>query len=369
MAINETSPIIRSLEGRYYTDPEIFATERAGLLMRTWQFAGHVSQVAKPGDYFAFEMSGENLFCLRDRDGEVRTFFNVCQHRAHQLVSGSGHASLVVCPYHSWTYELTGQLRAGPNIRSVPDFPKSEICLTSVRTEVFHGFIFVNFDDDAAPMDDWFPGVREELGAFVPEIDRLAPLEWVEIPEKCNWKVSIENYSECYHCSINHKTFATGVIKPETYDIQPQGYCLRHTTECQNLDQMTYPIDLESNDFAGSYSSWFLWPTFSFQVYPGNRLNTYHWRPHGPDDCTVWRGWYSIDGEEDPVVRQLAVQDRETTVEEDIHLVESVQRGLKSKGYVPGPLVLDPSCGVNSEHSIRALQQWMREGVAGTPQP
>ena len=87
--MNETSPIIRSLEGRYYTDPEIFATERNGLLMRTWQFAGHVSQVARPGDYFAFEMSGENLFCLRDRDGEVRTFFNVCQHRAHQLVSGS----------------------------------------------------------------------------------------------------------------------------------------------------------------------------------------------------------------------------------------------------------------------------------------
>ena len=68
-------------------------------------------------------------------------------------------------------------------------------------------------------------------------------------------------------------------------------------------------------------------------------------------------------------MRQLAIQDRETTVEEDIHLVESVQRGLKSKGYVPGPLVLDPGCGVNSEHSIRALQQWMREGVAGTPQP
>ena len=81
------------------------------------------------------------------------------------------------------------------------------------------------------------------------------------------------------------------------------------------------------------------------------------------------RGGYSIDGEEDPVVRQLAVQDRETTVEEDIHLVESVQRGLKFKGYVPGPLVLDPGCGVNSEHSIRALQQWMPEGAAGTLNP
>ena len=84
-----------------------------------------------------------------------------------------------------------------------------------------------------------------------------------------------------------------------------------------------------------------------------------------PEACTVWRGWYTEGGVESEVIRKLAVQDRETTVEEDIHLVESVQRGLKSKGYRPGPLVLDPSCGVNSEHSIRALQQWMREGVEG----
>ena len=104
---------------------------------------------------------------------------------------------------------------------------------------------------------------------------------------------------------------------------------------------------------------------FSFQVYPGNLLNTYHWRVHGVEDCTVWRGWFSVGGAEDAVVRQMAVQDRETTVEEDIHLVESVQRGLNSRGYVPGPLVLDPGCGVNSEHSIKALQMWMREAVDG----
>ncbi|NRB35009.1 MAG: hypothetical protein HRU31_09725, partial [Rhodobacteraceae bacterium] len=77
----------------------------------------------------------------------------------------------------------------------------------------------------------------------------------------------------------------------------------------------------------------------------------------------VWRGWYSIDGMDDEVVRRLAVQDRATTVEEDIHLVESVQRGLKSRGYVPGPLVVNPRCGVNSEHSILHLQSWMREAV------
>ncbi|WP_438955138.1 aromatic ring-hydroxylating oxygenase subunit alpha [Cognatiyoonia sp.] len=358
-----TEPL-RSLDARYYTDPKVFEVERTGLLSQTWQFAGHASQLKEAGDYFTFELAGESLFCIKGRDDVIRTFYNVCQHRAHQLLDGSGATRVVVCPYHAWTYELTGGLRAGPNINAVEGFDRSKICLTSVRTEEFLGFIFVNLDADAKPMDDWFPNARAELEEWVPNWRDLAPLEFVEIPENCNWKVSVENYSECYHCSLNHPTFATGVVKPETYDIQPQGKCLRHTTECQNLDQMTYDIN---SGFAHQkeYSSWFLWPMVSFQVYPGNVLNTYHWRAIDAERVVVFRGWYSVGGEENPVVRKLAVQDRETTVEEDIHLVESVQRGLKSRGYVPGPLVLDPKCGVNSEHSVMHLQKWMREAVDG----
>ena len=355
---------VRSLEARYYTSPEIYRAEQDGLFARTWQFACHASALKEAGDYVAFEIAGESLFSIKGRDGEIRTFYNVCQHRAHQLVEGTGRTRVVVCPYHAWTYELTGELRAGPNIKSVEGFDRSTICLTEVRTEVFLGFIFVNLDKDAKPMDDWFPGARAELEEFLPHWGTLAPLEWVEIPENCNWKVSIENYSECYHCSLNHPTFSTGVIKPETYDIQPQGFCLRHTTESNSLDQMTYDIEsgFQNNE---KYSSWFLWPMFSFQVYPGNMLNTYHWRPVDEGRVVVWRGWYTVGGEESDVVRKMAVQDRETTVAEDITLVESVQRGLRSRGYVPGPLVVDPACGVNSEHSILHLQRWMREAVDG----
>jgi len=357
-----TSTPTLSLAAKYYTDPEVFKLETNGLLARTWQFAGHASQLTETGDYFTFDLAGESLFCIKGRDGEIRTFYNVCQHRAHQLVSGQGQTRVVVCPYHAWTYELTGELRAGPNIKAVEGFDKSSICLTSVRTEVFLGFIFVNLDNDAKPMDDWFPNVRTELESYIPHWDTLAPLEWVEIPENCNWKVSVENYSECYHCTLNHPTFSTGVVRPETYDIQPQGYCLRHTTECNSMDAMTYDINsgFNKND---QYSSWFLWPMFSFQVYPGNLLNTYHWRAMDADHVVVWRGWYSVGGAENDIVRQMAVQDRETTVAEDIGLVESVQRGLKSRGYVPGPLVVDPKCGVNSEHSILTLQRWMKEAV------
>jgi phenylpropionate dioxygenase-like ring-hydroxylating dioxygenase large terminal subunit len=356
---------VRSLDARYYTDPKVFQAEKSGLLARTWQFTGHASRLEKPGDYFTFEIAGESLFCIHGRDGAIRGFYNVCQHRAHELVSGEGNAKLLVCPYHAWTYELSGELRSGPNVKSVPGFDRKDICLSEVKIENFHGFLFANLDRDARPMDEWFPGVRAELKSFVPQIEQLKPLEWVEIPEACNWKVSVENYSECYHCTLNHPTFATGVVKPETYNIMPQGYCLRHTTECANLDRMSYPIDLSGNEHAGEYSSWFLWPMFSFQVYPGNILNSYHWRAIDADHVVVWRGWYSIDGIDNETVRRLAIQDRATTVEEDIHLVESVQRGLKSRGYKPGPLVVDPACGVNSEHSILALQSWMREAAGG----
>jgi len=359
-----TDPI-RSLEARYYTDPAVYEIEKKYLLASTWQFAGHISQVENPGDYFTFSVAGENLFCIRGKDQIIRAFYNVCQHRAHELVEGQGNTKLIICPYHAWTYELGGQLRSGPNIQSTPGFVRSQICLTSVSIENFHGFLFVNLDENAKSMDEWFPHVRSELKDYVPHIDSLRPVEYVEIVEKTNWKVSIENYSECYHCARNHPTFSTGVIKPQTYDIQPQGYCLRHRTECQDdLSDMTYSIDLDSNAKAGQYSSWFLWPLFSFQVYPGNVLNSYHWRlGKHVDEVTLYRGWYAFDARSEHIARQLAKQDRETTVAEDIVLVESIQRGLNSRGYKPGPLVLDPRGGVNSEHSILVIQNWVKEAV------
>ena len=359
-----TAPI-RSLDAKYYTDPKIFKNENSGLLRQTWQFAGHSSQVKNPGDYFTFAIAGENLFCIRGKDGELRAFYNVCQHRAHELVRDTGQVKLIVCPYHAWTYELDGNLRAGPNLSVVEGFDRCEIKLTPVRIEEFCGFLFANLDWNAEAMDQWFPNARSEISEFVPHYADLEPIEWVEIPERCNWKVSIENYSECYHCSLNHPTFSTGVVNPATYNILPHGYCLRHTTECQNLESMTYSIDLDSNEHAGEYSSWFLWPMFSFQVYPGNVLNTYHWRAVDENNVVVWRGWYAYDDDSKSVAKQLAIQDRETTVAEDISLVESVQRGMKSAGYHPGPLVIDPKCGVNSEHSIKTLQNWIREAVNG----
>ncbi len=199
----------------------------------------------------------------------------------------------------------------------------------------------------------------------MPDIDDLKPAEDVAIEETCNWKVSVENYSECNHCKLCHPTFSSGVIDPDSYDIRPWGHCLRHTTRAAVIGRMTCAID-GSHPTASQYSSWYLSPTVSFQVYPGRVLNTYHWHATDHRRVTVRRGWYSRSGECSEALSRLIRQDLETTVADDISLVESVQRGLESGACEPGPLIINPQGGVMSEHSITALYGWVRESPGET---
>ncbi|MBC6406441.1 MAG: aromatic ring-hydroxylating dioxygenase subunit alpha [Rhodospirillales bacterium] len=360
------NPPIRAMAPRHYLDPEVFQREREAVFYKTWQFAAHASQVASPGDYYCFSLAGQNLFLLRGPDGKMRCFYNVCQHRAHEMLEGSGNRRVLVCPYHAWTYDLGGRLMKAPGDRRVVGFQRKDICLAQVQVEDLLGFLFVNLDPAAAPMEAWYPGLRDALARFVPGIDDLKPMEVRRQNEACNWKVSVENYSECYHCERVHTAFASGVIDPESYDISVNGgYCLRHTSVAANLERMSYSIDVSANETAGQYSSWFLWPAFSFQVYPGNLLNSYRWQAEAVDRVAIERGWYSKNGVESEEIARLAQQDMDTTVAEDVRLVESVQRGLKSRGYRPAPLIVDPAGGVRSEHSIAALYGWWEAAMDG----
>jgi phenylpropionate dioxygenase-like ring-hydroxylating dioxygenase large terminal subunit len=152
------------------------------------------------------------------------------------------------------------------------------------------------------------------------------------------------------------------VIDPKSYNIARYGLgkVLRHTSNPSQSDKTWY--DLSGAD----YGSFFLWPSTSFQFYPGGLLNTYHWRPLAVDDVRVHRGWYSKDGSIDATLQKVIDLDRETTFSEDLVLVANVQRGLKSMGYRPGPLILDPDGGIDNELPIAALQQWLREAVDET---
>ena len=121
-----SQPIL-SLDARYYTDPKIFEIETRGLLSRTWQFGCHASDIPAPGSYICFEIAGESLFAVRDRESEIRVFYNVCQHRAHQLLKGKGRAPSIVCPYHAWSYNMDGTLLATPNLDVVDGVDTSSI--------------------------------------------------------------------------------------------------------------------------------------------------------------------------------------------------------------------------------------------------
>jgi len=352
-----TAPV-RALPARYYTDPALHARALERIFRRSWQYVCHTSQLPEPGDYLAFELTGIDLFVSRGRDGGLRCFHNVCQHRAHTLVEGSGRTRVLVCPYHAWTYELDGRLRAAPGAKDTPGFDGSAICLSEVRLESFLGFVFVNLDSDARPMADTYPGVAEAVLAHCPDIGTRHFAHAHSAQEFCNWLVAVENYSECYHCGHCHPAFAKGVIDPASYDIQPfgPGRVLRHTAGAAAGEGKWY----DSSGLA--YASFYLFPAFSLQIYPGGLVNTYHWRPVAHDDTIVHRGWLSRDGAVDDQLRAVIDLDRETTFTEDLRIVKQVQRGLNSPGYVPGPLVIAAgACGINSEHSIAALHRWVRE--------
>lgn len=352
-------PPIHALASSYYTDEGTYRRVREQIFFRTWQLAGHISQLKAPGDYLTFAIFDQDLLIVRDRDNELRVFFNVCQHRGHPLLTDSGSTRLIVCPYHAWTYELDGQLRAAPNAKKVTGFDRRKICLREVRHEVFCGFVFVNLDANAPSMNDAYPGVEEAIREFCPDINQREFVHEHTAEEFCNWLVAVENYNECYHCKVAHPSFAVGVIDPKSYNIYPfgSGKCLRHDSAPAEGASAWY-------DTSGSdYGSFYLWPATSIQIYPGGLVNTYHWRPLATDNTRVHRGWYSLDGEISSDLQKIIALDRDTTFTEDLKLVKSVQRGLNNIGYRPGPLIVDPNQGIDSEHSIAALHNWMREAV------
>ncbi|MEL6265680.1 MAG: aromatic ring-hydroxylating dioxygenase subunit alpha [Pseudomonadota bacterium] len=348
-----------ALDPRFYTDPGVYAAACRRVFEPAWHYACHVSAVPETGDYVAFTLMDQDLFVVRGRGGELRCFFNVCQHRGHTLVEGTGRARVLVCPYHAWAYELDGRLRGAPATKRSPGFRKSGICLTEVRLEVFLGFVFVSLDPGAAAMDTLYPGVREAALALCPDLESRRLAHEHEAVEGCNWLIAVENYNECYHCGHVHKSFADGVIEPGSYDIQPfgAGRVLRHSSRAAAGTGAWY-------DTSGSdYGSFYLFPLFSLQIYPGGVVNTYYWRPTAHDDTVVHRGWFSRDGVVDDQLQTVIDLDRETTFAEDLALVRRVQRGLSSRGYRPGPLVLSPDGGIDSEHSIAALHTWVREAL------
>ncbi|KAH8647446.1 Rieske [2Fe-2S] iron-sulfur domain-containing protein, partial [Tricladium varicosporioides] len=131
----------------WWSDEELFQLERRAIFSKTWLFVSHTSRFQKSGDYRTFDVAGFSIIVILGKDRKIRTFQNVCRHRAYQVTKKESGCSIVLgCRYHGWSYDTTGKLIKAPEFENVPDFDKSVNGLWEVETEVKSGMIFINLD-------------------------------------------------------------------------------------------------------------------------------------------------------------------------------------------------------------------------------
>ena len=195
----------RGLAPVCYTSPEFYALEVERIFRREWLCLGRADEVAAPGDYLTLDLLGEPLIMVRDATGVVRVLSAICRHRGMLVASGAGHARTFVCPYHSWTYALDGRLLGAPEMSHTPQFDAAGCRLPTVRSEVWEGFVFVNFDSAARPLG---PALAP-LAALVRNYDLAAMKTVRSVPfeMECgwNWKLMCENFMEPYHHIGTHR--------------------------------------------------------------------------------------------------------------------------------------------------------------------
>ncbi|MDH3689035.1 MAG: aromatic ring-hydroxylating dioxygenase subunit alpha [Gammaproteobacteria bacterium] len=353
-----------TLPSYYYYDADIFEQEKTRIFQQTWQYVGHSERVSTRGDYFTCEVHGESIFVMRGTDGTLRAFYNVCSHRAHQLLSGSGNTSTIVCPYHAWSYELDGRLRYARNSESVAGFNSAEFCLKEVQVEVFLNFVFVNLDLNGPSLKDQTGTLEDEIRSFSPRLDELTLAHRRSYEIKANWKNIMENYSECYHCPMSHPSFANGVVDMQSYRITLNDIHHSHKSRSKPPQDRAYKFNGDVTAHAQEFGGWFIWPNLAIEVYPGGNLNVFHVMPVAPEVSLQHIEWYFLDNtptqEETEIVQFL----HDTVRLEDVELCESVQRGLRSRGYHQGRLVVDPERTDASEHAVHHFQSLVRSALA-----
>lgn len=200
----EGFPTLPDMPAARYTSPEYFALEQQHIFRKSWLFAGHLDEIPEPGCYMRWHNSGDPIVIVHGMDGEVHGFYNTCRHRGAPVVTAErGKASRLMCGYHNWTYKTDGTLVGVPERQDFPpDFDMSCRGLIPVRCEMFGKVIFVNFDEDAMSLRDWFGPLWDEWEEFAFDRIRLAARHSFDLG--CNWKVAMEANMEVYHVPFIH---------------------------------------------------------------------------------------------------------------------------------------------------------------------
>ncbi len=356
----------RTLASNLYTDQAVFDAEMETIIARSWQLVGHQTEVPNKGDFMTAEVAGEDILIMRGDDGELRAFYNICVHRGHRLAEGRGNRRTMVCPYHAWCYDMRGRLKSAPHIKNIPGFKVADHTLKAMALELLQGLIYVNLNPDAAPFAASLGTTSDEIHEYLPNLPECHFAHRTERVLKANWKIVVENYSECYHCALIHKTFTEGIVKPEAYRIINRGVSQLHCSLAQPKDKAAYGYNPDHDAKTDIFAAWYLWPLSAVQVYPGGIGMTFRWIPLGPDETKVEVDWWLSSPLPNQIEHELIEQHETTTFIEDIPLVESVQRNQHSRGFKSGFILVDAQRGHMSEHGVKAFKD-IYETKMGTP--
>lgn len=351
-----------ALPGYLYSDPAVFAREQAEIFHRSWQLVAHVSELRSAGDFVCADISGEPVFVIRGKDGELAGFYNVCQHRAHQLLAGAGNVkNRIVCPYHAWTYNTDGSLAAARNTQRMPQFDPHDYRLEPVRVETALGFVFVNLSQDAESLEaiagDMFADMKRELPWISDELELAAGSDtssgWGGAKLNANWKVLAENCLECYHCGPAHPALVD-LVDMQQYVCEPSGgHWLKSYGPVKNLSNKAYDVDAGSDVQQAIF--WHLFPNVEFGVLPGEKLiGAFRFFPVSAEETRMTSRLLSPGGA--PMSDAAADYRWNVLWPEDEALCTSVHKGLKSAGYRQGRFVVDKNNPGISEHGVHYFQ-------------
>jgi nitrite reductase/ring-hydroxylating ferredoxin subunit len=192
-----------SFPPRMFTDPRVFELERERVFSQTWMPVAHVSDLKAAGSFVATTVAGEPVIVVRQPDGTIAAFANVCQHRNATILEGRGDVRAIQCPYHLWTYRLDGSLAAAPDMQGHDLFDAASVCLPAYAVEEWHGFVFVNLDGDAVPLSTTLAELEPHVADW--GLSRMVRTHTLEYPSPWNWKISVENALESYHHAGTHR--------------------------------------------------------------------------------------------------------------------------------------------------------------------
>lgn len=331
----------RAMPPSVYTSEEFLKTELDEIFSREWVSVGRASALAEPGDYLTYELAGEPLVVVRDGEGRLRAMSNVCRHRMSTILEGAGNKRTIVCPYHGWSYNLDGSLRAAPAMDFNRGFCKEDYRLPQIRCEEWLGWVMVTLNREAPPVSERLAEVHELIEDF--QMENYVETFREVLVWDTNWKVLAENFMESYHLPVCHAPTIGGLSKLSEMVCPPGRRAFNYHTI---LKDDTLKIALAHPDntrLKGDRRR----TTFLLAVYPSLLVTItpgYFWylslHPRGPGKVNIlYGGGMSADFAHSPEAQTYFAQVKallDKVNEEDRGCTEKVFRGLCSRAAEPG---------------------------------